>query len=147
MPNLKPKSFVKNENNQTIQIVDIVASVGVLEALEQFFENIPAKSGTAFIIIQHLNPTHKGIVMELLRQITEIRVYGHQQAQNFTKLVVHHSSEQKQISILKNLPPHSIAITDKEMISTILRKLISNEIKFTNTGRKIVILAKQKQSE
>ena len=56
-------------------IVGIGASAGGLEALEQFFGNTPADSGMAFVVIQHLDPNHKGIMRELLQRITEMQVF------------------------------------------------------------------------
>jgi len=55
-------------------IVGIGASAGGLEALEQFLSHVPEKSGMAFVIIQHLDPTHKGIMAELLQRITGMKV-------------------------------------------------------------------------
>ena len=55
-------------------IVGIGASAGGLEALEVFLKNVPAKSGMAFVIVQHLDPTHKGIMAELLQRITPMKV-------------------------------------------------------------------------
>lgn len=55
-------------------IVGIGASAGGLEALEQFFGNMPSDSGMAFVVVQHLDPTHKGIMPELLQRITEMEV-------------------------------------------------------------------------
>ncbi|MGZ9236008.1 MAG: chemotaxis protein CheB, partial [Anaerolineales bacterium] len=56
-------------------IVGIGASAGGLEALEAFLANVPANSGMAFVIIQHLDPTHKGVMVELLRRGTGMRVF------------------------------------------------------------------------
>ncbi len=55
-------------------IVGIGASAGGLEALEQFLRHVPAGCGMAFVIIQHLDPTHKGIMAELLQRITDMEV-------------------------------------------------------------------------
>jgi two-component system CheB/CheR fusion protein len=55
-------------------IVGIGASAGGLEALEQFLKHVPEQSGMAFVIIQHLDPTHKGIMSELLQRTTTMRV-------------------------------------------------------------------------
>ncbi len=55
-------------------IVGIGASAGGLEALEQFFSNMPVNSGMAFVVIQHLDPTHKGILAELIQRITKMPV-------------------------------------------------------------------------
>ena len=55
-------------------IVGIGASAGGLEALEQFLGHVPAGSGMAFVIVQHLDPTHKGIMPELLQRATGMKV-------------------------------------------------------------------------
>ena len=55
-------------------IIGIGASAGGLEALEQFFSPIPATCGAAFIVIQHLDPTHKGMLPELLQRATQMTV-------------------------------------------------------------------------
>lgn len=55
-------------------IVGIGASAGGLEALEQFFKNVPINSGLAYVVIQHLDPNHAGILPELLQRATEMKV-------------------------------------------------------------------------
>lgn len=69
--------LVKTVNSKSDQfpIVGIGASAGGLEALEQFFENMPKDSGMAFVIIQHLDPNHKGMMPEILQRITEMKVF------------------------------------------------------------------------
>ena len=55
-------------------IVGIGASAGGLEALEQFFTSTPKDTGMAFVVIQHLDPTHIGIMPELLQRSTQMKV-------------------------------------------------------------------------
>ena len=55
-------------------IVGIGASAGGLEALEQFFENMPENNGMAFVVIQHLDPNYAGILPELLQRTTTMKV-------------------------------------------------------------------------
>ncbi|MCC5845666.1 MAG: PAS domain-containing protein [Verrucomicrobia bacterium] len=55
-------------------IIGIGASAGGLDALEQFLEQVPDRSGMAFVIVQHLDPTHKGIMAELLQRSTAMSV-------------------------------------------------------------------------
>lgn len=55
-------------------IVAIGASAGGLEALEQFLGHVPAGSGMAFVVIQHLDPNHKGMMPELLQRSTTMPV-------------------------------------------------------------------------
>jgi chemotaxis methyl-accepting protein methylase/PAS domain-containing protein len=60
--------------SRSFPIVGIGASAGGLEALEQFLSHMPAGSGMAFVIVQHLDPTHKGIMPELLQRATSMKV-------------------------------------------------------------------------
>ena len=55
-------------------IVGIGASAGGLEALEQFLKGVPPASGLAFVVVQHLDPTHRGIMVELLQRCTPLPV-------------------------------------------------------------------------
>jgi chemotaxis protein methyltransferase CheR/two-component system CheB/CheR fusion protein len=55
-------------------IVGIGASAGGLEALERFLQHVPPDSGAAFVVIQHLDPTHKGMLPELLQRSTPMKV-------------------------------------------------------------------------
>ncbi len=55
-------------------IVGIGASAGGLEALEQFLRQVPAGNGMAYVVIQHMDPTHKGILVELLQRATRMKV-------------------------------------------------------------------------
>jgi two-component system CheB/CheR fusion protein len=56
-------------------IVGIGASAGGLEALEQFLRQVPEGSGLAVVVIQHQDPTHKGILAELLQHATGMDVF------------------------------------------------------------------------
>ncbi len=55
-------------------VVGIGASAGGLEALESFFHAVPADSGMAFVVIQHLSPDFKSHMEELLSRQTSIPV-------------------------------------------------------------------------
>jgi two-component system CheB/CheR fusion protein len=55
-------------------IAGIGASAGGLEALELFLRQVPERCGIAFVVIQHLDPTHKGIMPELLQRATGMKV-------------------------------------------------------------------------
>ena len=55
-------------------IVGIGASAGGLEALEQFLRHVPERSGLAFVVVQHLDPTHKDMMVELLARATPMKV-------------------------------------------------------------------------
>lgn len=55
-------------------VVGIGASAGGLAAFKSFFDNIPAETGMAFVLVQHLDPDHKSLLVELLRPHTAMRV-------------------------------------------------------------------------
>lgn len=55
-------------------IVGIGASAGGLEAIESFFRVVPEKSGMAYVVVQHLSPDHKSLMVELLTKKTNIPV-------------------------------------------------------------------------
>ncbi|HEY0468775.1 MAG TPA: chemotaxis protein CheB, partial [Polyangiaceae bacterium] len=55
-------------------IAGLGASAGGLEALEQFFAQVPNQCGVGFVVVQHLDPTHKNILTELLQRSTSMPV-------------------------------------------------------------------------
>ncbi len=57
-----------------LSIVGVGASAGGLEALEQLLGNVSEGRGIAYVIVQHLDPTHKGIMPELLQRMTHMKV-------------------------------------------------------------------------
>ncbi len=72
----------KKENNfitppkteQDFPIVGIGASAGGLEAFKIFLKAITIDSGMAYVLVQHLDPTHESILPEILAKVTEIPV-------------------------------------------------------------------------
>jgi len=70
----KPSKAIKlgTDANSAPPIVAIGASAGGLEALEQFFAQVPAACGVAFVVIQHLDPNHQGMLPELLQRGTPL---------------------------------------------------------------------------
>jgi two-component system CheB/CheR fusion protein len=57
------------------RIVGLGASAGGLEPLEQFLANVPAASGLAYVVVQHMDPTHKAMLGELLQRATPMPVH------------------------------------------------------------------------
>ncbi len=55
-------------------IVGIGASAGGLEAFKTFFSLMPAESGMAFVLIQHLDPHRPSLLVELLAGVTRMPV-------------------------------------------------------------------------
>ena len=58
----------------TFPVVAIGASAGGLDACRKFLDSLPAHLGMAYILVQHLDPTHKSLMAELLAQHTAMKV-------------------------------------------------------------------------
>jgi two-component system CheB/CheR fusion protein len=56
------------------RIVGLGASAGGLGALQQFVANVPRASGLAYVVVQHLDPTHKAMLTDLLQRATAMPV-------------------------------------------------------------------------
>ncbi|MBF0266374.1 MAG: PAS domain-containing protein, partial [Gammaproteobacteria bacterium] len=55
--------------------IGIGASAGGLEAIDSFISNTSDKTDLAFIIVQHLSPDYKSLMVELLSKFTKMNVY------------------------------------------------------------------------
>lgn len=60
---------------QPTYIVGIGASAGGLEALERLFHQMPADTGMAFVVVQHLSPDFDSVMDELLARHTRIPIH------------------------------------------------------------------------
>ena len=69
--NLPP---IESDPSTPIYYVGVGASAGGLEALEAFFSPMAPDSGLAFIVIQHLSPDYKSMMVELLSKRTAMPV-------------------------------------------------------------------------
>ena len=55
-------------------VVGIGASAGGLQAVQRFFENMPADSGMAFVVVLHLSPDHQSSAGKLIATRTRMTV-------------------------------------------------------------------------
>jgi two-component system CheB/CheR fusion protein len=55
-------------------IVGIGASAGGLEALSELLAGLPSDSGMAFLLVQHLDPHHESVLVELLASKTALPI-------------------------------------------------------------------------
>ncbi len=62
-------------------VVGIGASAGGLVALETFFTHALVNSGLAYVVVQHLDPTKKALLPELLQRVTTLTVLSAHQNQ------------------------------------------------------------------
>ena len=73
-PTRRQKDASALETKVVFPIVGIGASAGGLDAFEKFFTNMPPDTGMAFVLVQHLDPTHKSILSELIKRYTSMKV-------------------------------------------------------------------------
>ena len=55
-------------------IVAIGASAGGLEAYTEFLHALPVDTGMAFVLVQHLDPSHPSMLTEIIAKITGMPV-------------------------------------------------------------------------
>jgi two-component system, chemotaxis family, CheB/CheR fusion protein len=55
-------------------VVGIGASAGGLDAFKKLLKAIPEDSGMAYVLVQHLDPSHESMLKELLQKVTKIPV-------------------------------------------------------------------------
>jgi two-component system CheB/CheR fusion protein len=73
-PRALPAPVFANATSSGTCVVAIGASAGGLHACKRFLAAIPANSGMAFILVQHLDPTHASMLVELLGETSLIPV-------------------------------------------------------------------------
>lgn len=65
----------KKENNIGENlIVGLGASAGGVEVLQQLFSCIPDKCGLSFVVVQHLSPDYKSLMVDILGKTTSMKV-------------------------------------------------------------------------
>ena len=58
----------------TFPIVGVGASAGGLEALSELLAHLPDETGMAFVLVQHLDPTHPSQLADLMSRVTKMPV-------------------------------------------------------------------------
>ena len=64
----------RTSRSGTVPMVGLCSSAGGLDALMRFFGAMPIKSGMAFLVVPHLDPTHESMMVQLLANKTAIPV-------------------------------------------------------------------------
>lgn len=59
---------------EPVPVVAIGASAGGLDALKEFLGSVSEDPGACFVVIQHLDPSHKSMLTELLSRMTRLPV-------------------------------------------------------------------------
>jgi len=68
------KDSLTSDAPSAFPIVAIGASAGGLEAITQLLKHLPAQTGMAFVIVQHLDPVRDSMLTDILKRATEMPV-------------------------------------------------------------------------
>lgn len=68
------KRGLKPKQNKSLRIVGIGASAGGLEAFTELLSHLRTETGLAYVLVQHLDPTHRSLLSELLGRATPLPV-------------------------------------------------------------------------
>jgi two-component system CheB/CheR fusion protein len=77
IPSIAPTSTARSG----VRVVGLGASAGGLGPLEQFLSHVPVASGLAYLVVQHMDPTRKTLLVELLQRATSMPVHEAVEAQ------------------------------------------------------------------
>jgi two-component system CheB/CheR fusion protein len=62
------------EREAFVPVVGIGASAGGLDSFRRFLSAVPPESGMAFVLVQHLDPTHESLAVEVIGRYTAMPV-------------------------------------------------------------------------
>jgi len=75
MSTLKKNKTQPPATKQNFPIVGVGASAGGLDAFKKLLTAIPENSGMAYVLVQHLDPTHESMLPDILQRVTNIPVH------------------------------------------------------------------------
>ncbi|NES04872.1 MAG: EAL domain-containing protein [Okeania sp. SIO2F4] len=73
--NRTPQPQPNQDFPSTSFVVGIGASAGGLQAIEAFFSSLLPEPGATFVVVQHLSPDYRSLIVELLQRRTTLPVY------------------------------------------------------------------------
>src|SRR4051812_16302380 len=71
---MKVSSRDQKTDSPFVRIVGIGASAGGLEAFTSLLRHLPEKADVAYVLVQHLDPTHRSLLSEILAKTTALPV-------------------------------------------------------------------------
>jgi two-component system, chemotaxis family, CheB/CheR fusion protein len=74
MPELQHIDKNKERSSNLFPVVGVGASAGGLDAFKKLIRAIPENSGVAYILVQHLEPSHESMLVDILQKVTRIPV-------------------------------------------------------------------------
>src|SRR5437868_4666090 len=60
--------------DKTFPVVGIGASAGGVEPFKRLLADLPLETGMAFVLVQHLDPKHESLSLEVFSKVTRMQV-------------------------------------------------------------------------
>lgn len=111
-------------------IIAIGASAGGLEAIHEFFDNMPSNGNLSFVIIQHLSSDYKSLLVELVARHTNMQVVEAKQDVTVEKNCIYVIPNNKLLTIQDGrlqLTEKNIEKAPNTAIDTFLRSLADDQ--------------------
>lgn len=100
----KSKPYFESKQNSAPYIIAIGASAGGLEALRDFLSTFdPGTQNVSVIIAQHLSPTHKSMLVQLLSKGTSMNVAEAEDGDTLTANTVYITPPDKDITVIDGI--------------------------------------------
>lgn len=112
--------------------------------LKSMIERIKTSAEAAYALLENLLTWSR-----LQRGLMEYRPCAIPIAELMTEIIqlFHAPAEHKHIKLRQQIPPSTVIWADTNMLSTVLRNLLANALKFTHPGGRVDITARQRANE
>mgnify|MGYP005992858699 CR=1 FL=1 len=96
---VKNESTTSETSSESMLVVGIGASAGGLEALRLLVSGLPEENNTSYIVAQHLSPTHKTMLVDLLSRETNIPIKDAEHGETLQANVIYITPPNKNIKL------------------------------------------------
>ncbi|MBP7845542.1 MAG: PAS domain-containing protein [Proteobacteria bacterium] len=131
------KSILERKQNHFFPVVGIGASAGGLEALKELFQGLPTDTGMAYVVIQHLDPSHESLAPEILSRSTKMPV---REALNRVKVEPNHiylippNTEMSILNGALELSPHHSGDRGQQLVIDVFFQSLARDQKSRAIG-------------
>lgn len=94
-----PQTIAATDMPVGLCIAGIGASAGGYDAIRKFFRAMPEDSGVAFVVVQHLDPTHTSLAAELFAKCTSMPVSEAREGERIEANHVYTSPSDKDVAV------------------------------------------------
>ena len=123
-------SKIDNINDEKLIVVGIGASAGGLEALQSFVKHVPVDTNFVYLVAQHLSPTYKSLMVDLLSKDSPIEIKEAKNGEQIKADTMYICPPNKNIILEENqiilMDPKQITYGPKPSINLLFESIASN---------------------